>query len=200
MAADEIRGEIEGERGAGATPPAAAGTPMVEFGATVVEETAPNPDTPPEAAPGEAPANPSGEQSGAPAGVRGDRGDAVAGVRGADGVLAWVRGVPWSIAAGTVVRYTRAGIEASGRVSIVPALIAWCDPEVVCCTFLEATALEVPEAMPVADPPPATLLAPEGAPDAATLVSRLALARAELHRLDDPGIALIRMGPPRSKA
>ena len=199
MAADEIRGEIEGERGASATPPAAAGTPMAESGATVVEETAPNPDTPPETASGEAPANPPAEQGGAPAGVRGDRGDAVAGVRGADGVLAWVRGVPRSIAAGTVVRYMRDGIEASGRVAIVPALIAWCDPEVACCTFLEATAAEAPVAMPLVDPPLATLLAPEGAPDAATLASRLALARAELHRLDDPGILLIRMGPPRGR-
>ena len=199
MAAEEIRGEIEGERGVSAIPPAAVGTPMAEYGATVVEGMAPNPHTPPETAPREAPANPPAEQGGASAGGRGDRGDAVAGVRGADGVLAWVRGVPRSIEAGTVVRYTLAGIEASGRVAIVPALIAWCDPEVACGTFLEATIPEAPVAMPVSDPPPDTLLAPEGAPDAATLASRLALARAELHRLDDPGIALIRMGPPRGR-
>jgi len=125
---------------------------------------------------------------------------AVAGVRGADSVLTWVRGVPTSIEAGTVVRYTRAGIEASGRVAIVPALIAWCDPGVVCGTFLEAETPELPAVLPVAEPAPATQLAPRGAPDAATLASRLALARAELHRLDEPGIALIRTGHPRSKA
>lgn len=132
--------------------------------------------------------------------THGEQRGAVAGVRGADGVIVWVRGVPTSIEAGTVVRYTRAGIEASGRVAIVPALIAWCDPAIAGGTFLEAETPELPAVLPVAEPSPATQLAPQGAPDAATLASRLALARAELHRLDDPGIALIRTGHPRSKA
>ena len=95
-----------------------------------------------------------------------------------------------------------AGIEASGRVAIVPALIAWCDPAVPTGSFLaaEVPALS-PELLPVAEPEPpmATLLAAQGAPDAETLASRLALARAELGRLDNPGIALVRTGPPRGR-
>ena len=127
-------------------------------------------------------------------------GDAVIGVRGADGALVWVRGAPPSIEAGAVVRYARGGIEASGSVAIVPSLIAWCDPSVGLGTFLAATAPEAAAGVSPADVEPATLLAPRGAPDAGTLASRLDLARAELGRLDDPGIALVRKGPRRSGA
>lgn len=109
----------------------------------------------------------------------------VAGVRLADGRLVFVEGVPPDLPAGAVVRLRLEDREVSGVVSIPPSLLVWRDADAQCAAFLAVERLpEQPAPISVA-PPLALMLADEGAPDEQVLGAMLALARAELGRLDD---------------
>lgn len=124
--------------------------------------------------------------------------DGVAGVRLASGRLAFVRGAPGELRAGTPVRIRLADGEQAGTVHIPPALLFWCDPALPLGDFLGVDTTAPALAATEADSRPADVawvLAPEDAPDAATRAAMVELARSDLARLDDVPSSAVRSRP-----
>ena len=109
----------------------------------------------------------------------------VAGVRLADGRQMFVEHVPDDLVAGTTIHLHLDGQELEGRVSIPPSLIAWRDPGARCAAFGGVVALPPSVRVDPGALPETLYLSEQDAPDEMTLAAMLALARDDLHRLDD---------------